>query len=182
MLKSVKTRFVLVSSVVLASWVNPAWSDSDVVNLGHKVPSVQEIQSGLFPDEACEQLKKNGFKCMGFKPAVRFSIPSENFKVGSAELPGGLKKQLDVFAQVLGKRAADSAPVLITGYADASGTDALNMALSEARARSVQSYLETKGVASTLLKTQGKGSQDLADAANPYAAKNRRVEIGRLPN
>ena len=43
----------------------------------------------------------------GMKPAVRYSLPASSFKVGSAELPELLKKQLDVFAEVLrGKKGA----------------------------------------------------------------------------
>ena len=49
-------------------------------------------------DSQAEQLKAAGFKCMGFKPAVRFSLPTATFKIGSAELPDLLRQQLDRFA------------------------------------------------------------------------------------
>ncbi|HEX4857330.1 MAG TPA: OmpA family protein [Limnobacter sp.] len=156
-------------------------ADSLVVDLGSAVPAAEQVREGLFPEEACEALRSNGFKCMGFKPAVRFSIPNAHFQLGSAELPAELKTQLDVFAQVLSQRTASSAAVLVTGHADASGPETLNQALSAERARAVKSYLVGKGVSPKLLRTEGQGANRLVDAGNPYSPANRRVEISRLP-
>ena len=163
--------------------VFPASSNAEslVVDLGNTVPAVEQVKEGLFPEEACEELRKNGFKCMGFKPAVRFSIPNAHFQLGSAELPLALKKQLDVFAQVLGNRPANTPPILVTGHADASGTSEINQALSAERAKAVKAYLMNKGVSPALLRIEGKGSEKLVDANNPFAPANRRVEISRLP-
>ncbi|MFN7505968.1 MAG: OmpA family protein [Limnobacter sp.] len=157
----------------------PSYADPLVVDLGNTVPAVEQVKEGLFPEEACEELRKNGFKCMGFKPAVRFSIPNAHFQLGSAELPHELKKQLDVFAQVLGNRPSDSPPILVTGHADASGDAAFNQVLSAERAKAVRSYLIQKGVSPSLLRIEGKGAEKLADANNPFAPANRRVEISR---
>ena len=157
----------------------PSHAESLVVDLAGTVPAVEQVKEGLFPEEACEELRKNGFKCMGFKPAVRFSIPNAHFQLGSAELPGELKKQLDVFAQVLSNRPSDSPPVLVTGHADASGDASLNQVLSSERAKAVKSYLIQKGVSPTLLRVEGKGADRLADVNNPFAPANRRVEISR---
>lgn len=156
-------------------------AESLVVDLAGTVPAVEQVKEGLFPEEACEELRKNGFKCMGFKPAVRFSIPNAHFQLGSAELPGDLKKQLDVFAQVLSNRPSDSPPILVTGHADASGNAPLNQALSAERAKAVKAYLINKGVSPNLLRIEGKGAEKLADANNPFAPANRRVEISRMP-
>lgn len=169
------------SVTFLFSMYSIGHAETLVVDLAGTVPAVQHVKEGLFPEEACEELRNNGFKCMGFKPAVRFSIPNAHFQLGSAELPVELKKQLDVFAQVLGSRPADSAPILVTGHADASGSDPLNMALSAERAKAVKSYLIQKGVSPALLRIEGKGAEKLADVNNPFAPANRRVEIGRLP-
>jgi len=70
------------------------------------IPDAKAISEGLFPEDACEQLKAAGFKCMGFKPAVRYSLPATSFKLGSAELPETLKKQLEVFAEVRARPGA----------------------------------------------------------------------------
>ncbi|WP_138516781.1 OmpA family protein [Limnobacter alexandrii] len=161
--------------------LSPGYAESLVVDLAGTVPAAEQVKEGLFPEEACEELRKNGFKCMGFKPAVRFSIPNAHFQLGSAELPAELKKQLDVFAQVLSNRPADSVPVLVTGHADASGNELLNQTLSAERAKAVKSYLIHKGVSPALLRIEGKGAEKLADVNNPFAPANRRVEISRLP-
>ena len=65
------------------------------------MPDAAAVKDGLFPEDACKELEASGFKCMGLKPAVKYSLPASSFKVGSAELPELLKKQLDVFAEVL---------------------------------------------------------------------------------
>jgi OmpA-OmpF porin, OOP family len=171
-------KFVSIASVFIGFYA-PSYAESLVVDLGNTVPAAEQVKEGLFPEEACEELRKNGFKCMGFKPAVRFSIPNAHFQLGSAELPNELRKQLDVFAQVLGNRPSDSPPILVTGHADASGDAAFNQVLSSERAKAVKSYLIQKGVSPSLLRIEGKGAEKLADANNPFAPANRRVEISR---
>ena len=95
-------KFAFIAPLVLA-FSAPSRAESLVVDLGNTVPAAEQVKEGLFPEEDCEELRKNGFKCMGFKPAVRFSIPNAHFQLGSAELPADLKKQLDVFAEEIGR-------------------------------------------------------------------------------
>ncbi|BET27446.1 OmpA family protein [Limnobacter thiooxidans] len=173
-------KFAFIAPLALA-FSALSHAESLVVDLGNTVPAAEQVKEGLFPEEACEELRKHGFKCMGFKPAVRFSIPNAHFQLGSAELPVDLKKQLDVFAEVLSNRPAGTPPILVTGHADASGNVLLNQALSAERAKAVKSYLTHKGVSPALLRIEGKGAERLADAERPYSAANRRVEISRLP-
>lgn len=177
MLKTNRLIFAMLS--VLSAL--PVAAEPLVVDLGSRVPSAEQVMQGLFPEDACEALRQNGFKCMGFKPAVRFSIPNAHFQLGSATLPDTLKKQLDVFAQVLSSRTDEAAAIVVTGHADATGTAEVNQNLSVERARAVRSYLIGKGVPPQRLQTQGMGSAQLLDQHNPFAAINRRVEIGRLP-
>ena len=171
-------KFALLAPVFIGLHA-PSHAESLVVDLAGTVPAVEQVKEGLFPEEACEELRKNGFKCMGFKPAVRFSIPNAHFQLGSAELPAELKKQLDVFAQVLSNRPSDSPPIVVTGHADASGDASLNQVLSSERAKAVKTYLTQKGVSPSLLRVEGKGADKLADVNNPFAPANRRVEISR---
>jgi outer membrane protein OmpA-like peptidoglycan-associated protein len=116
---------------------------------------------------------------MGFKPAIRYSLPATSFAVGSAELPDLLKKQLDVFAEVLKGKRGSGRQVRVIGHADASGPAEANMALSVRRAEAVKSYLVQKGADAAMLVAVGVGETDLLNPANPTAAENRRVEIGR---
>lgn len=152
----------------------------EIVDLTGVIPSVEQVQNGLLPEQACQQLRENGFKCMGFKPAVKFSMPSTYFEIGSAQLPAELRKQLDVFAAVLKNVPQGEVQFQVTGHADASGGELVNKNLSEARAAAVKDYLAQQGVSKDLLVTTGKGSAALAVPQNPLSPKNRRVEIGRV--
>lgn len=159
----------------------PAASAPEAVDLGKTVPTAEAIAEGLFPDDKCKELEANGFKCMGFKPAIRYSLPATSFKVGSAELPPLLKRQLDVFAEVLKTKKNTDRQVRVIGHADASGTPAANQVLSVKRAESVRNYLVAKGADPALLVIEGVGSKDLKNPSRPTADENRRVEIGREP-
>lgn len=156
----------------------PAVAD-DAIDMGQTVPDAKAVAEGLFPEDACEQLKAAGFKCMGFKPAVRYSLPASSFKLGSAELPDTLKKQLEVFAEVLKSKRGASKAVRIEGHADASGAAAFNMQLSQKRAEAVRDFLVELGADKELILPVGVGANVPKNTKDPFAAENRRVEIGR---
>ncbi|MDE3012420.1 MAG: OmpA family protein [Pseudomonadota bacterium] len=156
-----------------------AAADGAVVELGTKVPSVADVRAGLFPDASCEELKAQGFRCMGFKPPVKFSLPAASFRRGSAELPAGIKRQLDVFAAAMTGKTPTRQVVRIEGHADASGNTDVNLALSQKRAEAAKSYLVSKGVSPDLVKPVGVGSAELIDSKEPLSPRNRRVVIGR---
>lgn len=149
------------------------------VDLGEKVPEAQAINEGLFPEDACKELEQAGYKCMGFKPAVRFSLPTATFKLGSAELPDLLRAQLDRFAEVLRGKRGTGRVVRIEGHADATGSEDVNLPLSQKRAEAVKDYLVKNGADPGMLQAVGMGSKALKVAKDPTAAENRRVEIGR---
>jgi outer membrane protein OmpA-like peptidoglycan-associated protein len=156
-----------------------ASAPAQTLDLGTKVPTAEAIAEGLFPDDKCKELEATGFKCMGFKPAIRYSLPASSFKVGSAELPATLKRQLNVFAEVLRTKKNTDRQVRIVGHADASGTAEANQVLSVKRAQAVRDYLVAKGTNAELLVTEGVGATDPKNPAKPRADENRRVEIGR---
>ena len=149
------------------------------LDIGSQVPDAAAVKDGLFPEDACKELEANGFKCMGLKPAVHYSLPASSFKVGSADLPELLKKQLDVFADVLRGKKGSGGEIRVVGHADASGTPEANQQLSIKRADAVKDYLVQKGADPAMLVVVGLGSKELANPNNPTAAENRRVEIGR---
>jgi OmpA-OmpF porin, OOP family len=163
-------------AALLAS--GPVFAQSSL-DIGTSVPDAAAVKDGLFPEDACKELEASGFKCMGLKPAVRYSLPASSFKVGSAELPELLKKQLDVFAEVLRSKKGTARQIKVTGHADASGTPEANQQLSIKRAESVKEYLLSKGADPAMLTIAGQGSKDPVNPANPLAPENRRVEIGR---
>jgi outer membrane protein OmpA-like peptidoglycan-associated protein len=153
--------------------------DAGAVDVGQSVPDAKTVAEGLFPEDACEQLKAAGFKCMGFKPAVRYSLPASSFKLGSAELPDTLKRQLEVFAEVLKTKRGSGKVVRIEGHADASGAAAANLSLSQRRAEAVKDFLVELGADAAMLTPVGVGSNAPKNSKDPFAAENRRVEIGR---
>lgn len=71
----------------------------------------------------------------------------------------------------------------IVGHTDITGTDAINLPLSERRASSVGNYLQSQDVLTQRISTYGAGSR-YPVASNDTAsgrALNRRVEIALLP-
>lgn len=151
----------------------------ETVEMSGNVPQAADIQEGLFPDDECGQLKAAGFKCMGFKPAVKYSLPAVAFKAGSAELPELLKQQLNAFAEVLKNRTSIAQKIRVEGHADASGTPAVNLELSQRRAEMAKQYLVDKGVQPGLLLAVGVGAAEPKAGTNPQSPENRRVVIGR---
>jgi outer membrane protein OmpA-like peptidoglycan-associated protein len=116
---------------------------------------------------------------MGIAPTVRYSLPANAFKVGSAEIPDTLKKQLDVFAEVLKSKRGSGKLLRVEGHADASGAAAYNQNLSQRRAEAVKGYLVDLGAEASMLEAVGMGASIPKIKADPFSAENRRVEIGR---
>jgi outer membrane protein OmpA-like peptidoglycan-associated protein len=151
----------------------------EVLELGGTPPDARAVAEGLFPEDACDQLKAAGFKCMGVKPALRYALPTTSFRAGSAELPDALKAQLQVFAQVLKSRRGAGRMVRIEGHTDAAGSPAANVALSLRRAQAVKDYLVDQGADAAQLTAVGLGASELRDPRNPLSPENRRIEIVR---
>lgn len=109
---------------------------------------------------------------------LKLDIPSDiSFAVGSANLDSNFRSVLSTFSDGLVNNP--SATVTIIGHTDSSGSDAVNNPLSLKRANSVRDYLVTKGVASSRILTEGRGSREpiVANDTKANMAKNRRVEI-----
>ncbi len=109
---------------------------------------------------------------------LKLEIPSDiSFAVGSANVDANFKRVLDTFATGLVQNPVST--VTIIGHTDSSGSDAVNNPLSLKRANSVRDYLSTKGVASSRIATEGRGSREplVANDTKANMAKNRRVEI-----
>lgn len=149
------------------------------VDMGQALVDAKTLADGLFPEDECEQLKSAGFKCMGFRPSMRYSLPATAFKVGSADIPDALKPQLEVFADVLRARRGSGKQVRIEGHADASGSAQANTALSQKRAESVREFLVARGADASMLSPVGLGANVPKNARDPFSPENRRVEIGR---
>lgn len=174
-----RCAIALAAAAALHVQAQTATAAAGAVDMGNAVPTAEAVAQGLFPEDECEQLKAAGFKCMGFRPAVRYSLPASSFRLGSAELPDMLKKQLEVFAEVLKTKRGNGKVVRIEGHADASGAAAANLTLSQRRADAVRDYLVEMGADPQLLTPVGVGSNVPKNSKDPFAPENRRVEIGR---
>ena len=173
---SVLARYALALAAVAAF---PVQAQDSTVDMGQRIPDAKAVSEGLFPEEACEQLRAAGFKCMGFKPAVRYSLPASSFRLGSADLPDALKRQLEVFAEVLKTKRGSGKVVRVEGHADASGAATANLSLSQRRAEAVKEFLVELGADPAMIEPVGVGANAPKNSKDPFAAENRRVEIGR---
>lgn len=109
---------------------------------------------------------------------LKIDVPSDvSFDVGKADIKPNFRPVLDRFAQTL--TANPVTTVTIVGHTDSTGTDAVNNPLSYNRADSVRNYLTARGVNSSRIAVEGRGSREpVADNATAQGrAQNRRVEI-----
>ncbi|MCA8386750.1 OmpA family protein [Burkholderia multivorans] len=100
-----------------------------------------------------------------------------NFATDSAVLTAGARRTLDEFVRA--NEGNTFSHVAVIGYTDSTGSEAHNLRLSEARARSVVTYLRTKGLRAEQFDAQGMGAAEPV-APNDTAegrAQNRRVEV-----
>jgi len=109
---------------------------------------------------------------------LKLEIPSDvSFDTNRADIKPQLRPVLDRFAQGLNTYPGTS--VRIVGHTDSTGTDAINDPLSVNRAASTRAYLTARGVASSRIAIDGRGSHEpIADNGTVQGrAMNRRVEI-----
>jgi outer membrane protein OmpA-like peptidoglycan-associated protein len=100
------------------------------------------------------------------------------FDTGSARIKKESFSVLDANAAKI-KNSKQNLQITVVGYTDDRGSDAMNEKLSAARAASVKSYFESKGIDGSRIASMGKGkSNPIADnSTNDGRAKNRRIEL-----
>jgi outer membrane protein OmpA-like peptidoglycan-associated protein len=109
---------------------------------------------------------------------LKLSIPNDiSFATGRFDIQPRLMPILDQFAQGLNQQP--SMEVRIVGHTDSTGNDAINNPLSVNRAQSARDYLVARGVNSSRIAIDGRGSREpVADNATEAGrARNRRIEI-----
>jgi outer membrane protein OmpA-like peptidoglycan-associated protein len=99
------------------------------------------------------------------------------FQTGKSDLSQTARARLDTVAVAL--KGAPDKQIVIEGYTDDTGTDAVNLPLSEARAQEVRSYLISRGVPEGNIMAKGFGpTRPIASNKTVEGrATNRRVEI-----
>lgn len=108
---------------------------------------------------------------------IRLDETALAFAPGTTELPAAAREALTDIAAFLQRHRSQQ--VRLRGHTDATGSDASNIALSEARAAAVRDALITLGVAADRLKIEGAGAAEpIADNASAEGRRrNRRVDI-----
>jgi outer membrane protein OmpA-like peptidoglycan-associated protein len=154
-------------------------------------PSAQEV-ADILSRGASENIKQRGlnagvpgtspFAALEQKPtsnvreASALSIPVQ-FAFDSAELTPQSKQQLNAIADGI-KLTEGTIKVVVEGHTDAKGRASYNDRLSLRRASAVRDYLVgERKLQAKLLLVEGKGAQKPLDKADPYAARNRRVQF-----
>ncbi len=109
---------------------------------------------------------------------LKLDIPSDvSFDTNRYDVKPNLRPILDRFATTLNENPVTT--VTIIGHTDSTGTDAINNPLSINRAASTRDYLVARGVATSRIAIDGRGSREPIANNNTAEgrAKNRRVEI-----
>lgn len=99
------------------------------------------------------------------------------FQTGSAQLSTDAMRQLDWFAEKMAPYP--QATFDVQGFADATGSEGTNQRLSDQRAQTVSTYLQSRGIAAPRIYAAAFSTSSPA-ASNTTAAgrkDNRRVEI-----
>lgn len=107
---------------------------------------------------------------------IEKNFNAAEFQKGKADLSDGAKFVLHDLAKVLDKNP--ELRLRLEGHTSAEGDYDFNMKLSEARAQAAVTFLvEHEGIDAARLEAVGKGSTELKNADDPYAAENRRTEF-----
>ena len=102
-------------------------------------------------------------------------LPIE-FAFNSSEILPANQAQLDAVAE--GIKMTSGIRVVVEGHTDAHGSASYNNRLSRQRAEAVKQYLISKhGINAAMLVVEGLGASAPINAADPFAAENRRVQL-----
>lgn len=111
------------------------------------------------------------------RPALTLLI---QFDFDSARVRAESRQALVNLSQALQSKELVASRFAVEGHTDAKGRADYNLKLSQQRADAVRAFLASNGVQDSRLAAVGKGSTELANAADPQAAENRRVRIVNL--
>lgn len=100
---------------------------------------------------------------------------SIRFEEASSKLDRANGTLIDEVAAAL--RPCLGSVISITGHTDSSGDEAINLALSTARARAVERALIAHGIPAEGLTVKGKGSSEPVEGLLPADPANRRIEF-----
>jgi outer membrane protein OmpA-like peptidoglycan-associated protein len=130
-----------------------------------------------------EQIKDAQVESVNDGQAIKVTFDSGIlFATNSSTLNQASKNSLTQFATSL--QANPDTDVQIFGHTDSTGSDQINIPLSNQRAASVQTFLMGQGISAARMTAQGMGSSQPVGDNSTAAGKqqNRRVEVFIYPN
>lgn len=130
-----------------------------------------------------EELAGSGVEVIRDGDNIQLVLPSNiTFSSNQSVISTSFDPSLDAIAKVM--KEYDKTRISIDGFTDSTGDAAYNVKLSEKRADSVKSYLQTQGVDAPRMIVNGFGSSQpiASNDTSEGRSKNRRVEIHIIPN
>lgn len=114
-------------------------------------------------------------KLAEYQPDIVYN--SNSFAVNSKEMTSEAKTQTKETLKALQDDLALSARIV--GHTDSTGSETYNQKLSQERANTVADYLESQGISSSRISTQGLGESNpiATNATAEGRSQNRRVEV-----
>lgn len=144
-----------------------------VESVSPAAPSATAVASES-PQSVQTAVDKNTATAPAARPSLSLLI---QFDFNSARIRPESQQALLNLSQALNAAELADSKFAVEGHTDAKGLPDYNLKLSQQRAEAVQTFLAQKGVALARLTAAGKGASQLANAANPLGAENRRVRI-----
>lgn len=129
-----------------------------------------------------KQLRGSGVSVEREGNNINLIMPGNiTFSSGNANIDQSFLSVLDSVILVL--QEFDKTLIVVAGHTDSTGSNALNQSLSERRAQSVSTYLNSAGVITDRIEVIGFGETQPVASNNTEVGKdlNRRVEITLLP-
>ncbi|MEM7661034.1 MAG: OmpA family protein [Pseudomonadota bacterium] len=161
-------------------------NDARNAAIGAAVGAIAGAGVGAYMDRQQRKLEEQtagtGIEVVRNGDQLQLNMPSDvTFASGQSSIQSGFYSPLNDVAATLNE--FPSTAVDIIGHADSQGAEDFNQRLSEQRASSVSSYLQSQGVDAVRVASTGFGeTRPIADNATAAGrAQNRRVEIILTP-
>jgi len=142
-----------------------------------QVDSAKRATEAATTNSARLQAEVDALKAKPTDRGLVLTLGDVLFETGSATLSPGAGRNLDRLVQFLTEHP--DRLVQIDGFTDSVGTDSFNQDLSQRRADAVRSSLQSRGIASARIATQGYGKEYPVASNSESSGRqlNRRVEV-----
>lgn len=168
---------------LLGAGVAKSNGDSDKAGRAAAIGAVVGAAGGYFLDQKEKKLRQQMAGTgvdVSRNPdgSIALVMPGNiTFATNSASISPSFYSTLDKVASTLTEDTKTA--IVVSGHTDSTGSDAINLPLSQNRANAVANYLINKGVTSNRINAQGYGSSQpvASNATAEGKQQNRRVEL-----